>query len=531
MNGRFPKAWIVACLLACVAAAQVSSAEPSGVDLVVTNGQRPLRIRVAVEVQGEPLAECWSRAFAALFAFCDHTGDGWLDKQEAATLPSAFAVRRVLWGQIGPYPASPLDFARLDGDQDQRLSLAELQSFYESRGLDDLQIGIGHFRGSAALNQQWLQHLDANRDGKLQRSEAQAAAALLPKLDCNHDEKLQPSELLAGSSLAGSESSFLLAPPVRQAFPSAPQPLMLLPRDPADTHWASELLQRWDDNQDGILTRAETKLTAEEFRKLDADRDTRLSACELAEWRSFPAAAVWHVRLSDDLAAMPDLAAPQSGNHFELSTQEVRLSIVPSQGRLSTALAESHDRYRQMLRDHDANDDGALSAQEIEGSNLAEVSHLGKAADRNQDGELTRAELDAWLDLQAKFAANQVLLSIVVRGNGLFDFLDENLDSNLSTRELRDAESRLEAARLLDVELSTVRLPELLVGAVSRGRPLMHFRRPTAQGPSWFAGMDRNGDGDISRAEFLGETAQFQAADSDSDGLLSLTEAAAIKSP
>jgi Ca2+-binding EF-hand superfamily protein len=531
MNVRFHNPWIVACLLGFAAAVQGSSAEPSGVDLVVANGQRPLRIRLAVELEGESLAKCWSRAFAELFEFCDHTGDGWLDQQEAATLPSPFAVRRVLWGQIGPYPASPLVFATLDSNQDLRLSLAEIQSFYQSRGLEDLQVGIGHSRGSTALNQQWLQQLDANRDGQLQRSEAQAAAALLKTLDRNNDEMLQPSELLTGSSLAGSESSFLLAPPIHRVLPIAPQPVMLLPCDPADTHWASELLQRWDGNQDGSLAVAEAKLTAEEFQTLDTDRDKRLSASELAEWRSFPAAAVWHVRLSDDLAAAPELAAPQSGNRFELSTQDVRLSVVPSQGHLATALAASRDRYRQMLRDHDADDDGTLSAKEIDGSNLAEVSHLGKAADRNRDGELTRAELDAWLKLQARFAANHVLLSIVFRGGGLFEFLDQNLDSNLSTRELREAESRLEAARLLEVELSTVRLPELLVGTVSRGRPQVQFRHPTGQGPPWFAGMDRNGDGDISRAEFLGEEAQFQAADADGDGLLSLTEAAAIKSP
>ena len=39
--------------------------------------------------------------------------------------------------------------------------------------------------------------------------------------------------------------------------------------------------------------------------------------------------------------------------------------------------------------------------------------------------------------------------------------------------------------------------------------------------------MDRNGDGDVSRREFLGTDAQFRAIDTDGDGLISVEEAEA----
>jgi hypothetical protein len=39
--------------------------------------------------------------------------------------------------------------------------------------------------------------------------------------------------------------------------------------------------------------------------------------------------------------------------------------------------------------------------------------------------------------------------------------------------------------------------------------------------------MDRNGDGDLSRGEFLGTPDEFAAIDTDGDGLISLAEAEA----
>jgi len=43
--------------------------------------------------------------------------------------------------------------------------------------------------------------------------------------------------------------------------------------------------------------------------------------------------------------------------------------------------------------------------------------------------------------------------------------------------------------------------------------------------PTWFTRMDRNNDGDLSPAEFLGTPAQFAEFDADHDGLIDAAEA------
>jgi Ca2+-binding EF-hand superfamily protein len=56
--------------------------------------------------------------------------------------------------------------------------------------------------------------------------------------------------------------------------------------------------------------------------------------------------------------------------------------------------------------------------------------------------------------------------------------------------------------------------------------PQSNQPRPVATlGPLWFRKMDRNGDGDVSRREFLGTPEEFKKLDLDGDGYISLEEA------
>ena len=51
------------------------------------------------------------------------------------------------------------------------------------------------------------------------------------------------------------------------------------------------------------------------------------------------------------------------------------------------------------------------------------------------------------------------------------------------------------------------------------------YERKFQDGPEWFCQMDSNGDGYLSRREFLGTDEQFRRIDSNGDGRISKEEA------
>jgi hypothetical protein len=84
-------------------------------------------------------------------------------------------------------------------------------------------------------------------------------------------------------------------------------------------------------------------------------------------------------------------------------------------------------------------------------------------------------------------------------------------------------------------ELTVDELPYVMVAAFVRAEaggdqsfyipPVKPVAAVLDTAPPWFKHADFNGDGDISRREFLGSAEQFTALDANHDGFVELSEA------
>jgi Ca2+-binding EF-hand superfamily protein len=171
------------------------------------------------------------------------------------------------------------------------------------------------------------------------------------------------------------------------------------------------------------------------------------------------------------------------------------------------------------------------------------LAGLFDAADRDGDGKLTRAELEAFFDLVELGIGCRVVVTVTDRGRNLFDLFDTNGDAHLDLGEL------IRAGRALPGEL--VRAKPLERGAVPASYRLVAGRGPVGdsfgpvpfgavagpksadsrptRGPAWFRALDKNGDGFVSPQEFVGPPELFARFDKNGDGRISVEEAESAK--
>jgi Ca2+-binding EF-hand superfamily protein len=152
------------------------------------------------------------------------------------------------------------------------------------------------------------------------------------------------------------------------------------------------------------------------------------------------------------------------------------------------------------------------------GAHYVELSALSPA-----EGEVSRT-------------LGQVSVGAVIDGRPLFRLLDHDGNERLSPRELHELSELLPALDGdHDGKIIVQEIPVPLRLAVALGPHVHELLDLPAQArmesmpekpppPDWFASMDTNGDGDLSRGEFLGNDEQFQQFDADVDGLISTRE-------
>ena len=528
----------------------------NGFDLVVYARHRPLLVRVAVTYGGDGPADRWAEAVKKAFAFFDRDGDGYLNGHETSfAFGDGTLAGLVSTATYTPNPGGRPTVALLDRDGDRRVSPAELAAYYRPAAKSTVRaFGPGpdnpvNTRATEAL----FDLFDADKDGKLTRAEVAAAERLLATRDADEDECLDLAEVLGlGSGFVADRENRRRPAPAAETQRTVS--LYEAGRIPGTV--TQVLVSKYDRDGDGRLSAAELGVPAGIFARLDADRDGTLSGEELDGWRTGPPDVEATLALgptADDCRAevtTPPAAAAARG---VVVRREDGRRLVVRHGRQSVELwafaaartgsGTLKAQFGPAFRDA-AGDKGYVVPADLGTPQNQLVRVMFDPADRDGDGRLYRAEFDRYLDVQQAFLDLALGLSPSVQTPTLFQLLDENRDGRLGVREVRTAWDRLAVLEPTDgpgpAEVVTRAALQPVVSlrltrVSDRGEPLRpgtvddpsRMVVPT-RGPVWFRKMDRNGDGDVSRSEFLGTKAEFDTLDADRDGLVSLAEAEAF---
>jgi Ca2+-binding EF-hand superfamily protein len=528
-----------------------------GYEVVILATHRPIRARVTVQVQGKSVGAAWHAALRKAFDHFDRDGDGYLNGYEVQNAFSVGGLAALLQtGFPTPTPQDQPTLDRFDADGDRRVSFEEFAAYYRPAAAQVLraQPPVAENPFGTQVTEALFKLLDKNGDGKLTHDEVADVERLLLVRDADEDECLSQAELLPDTANPNARQ-------VQQVRPATePQPTFYKHfqvfepgRIPGTITQIA--LKQYDKDGDFELTPAESGFDAETFGRLDADGDGKLSGEEFDAWRLGPPDIEVLLSLApkatECVAKVTTDRAALSARGFEVRQVESGRLIVRS-GRQSIdfwAYGAVFQAGRVRLRQQyagvfaaAAGTKGYVLEKDLGGQNAVNfqaIRIMFDQADRNGDGKLTKEEFDAYIDLQQQLADLALSVTPSIQTPTLFQLLDENGDGRLSRRELRTAWGRLlalepagatEVTRAIIQPTMAVRLTRTMErGAAFRPDQVTGPPNPPVptKGPLWFRKMDRNGDGDVSRAEFLGTREEFDAIDTDHDDLISLAEAEA----
>ncbi len=541
-------------------------------DLVFLSQSRPLLVRLDVRMDGKSLHAAWDDFIDYLFKYADRDSDGTLSKDEAdgAPPPSLLNGAALFGGGFGMMgrPGG----GNLDANGDGKVTRTEFGAHYrraftafqvhagtrQDPGMDGFSPFQTNTPSPEALNKALLNLLDTSKDGKLSRQELAAARGLFHRLDLDEDEVITHRELLPDFTAFSIYGARRARAPGSNPPSSVPQDPVFLAPAGSSRSVAQALLARYGkDRARKTLARADVALDQETFGRLDRDGNGELDSEELARFTHRTPDLQCVVRIGerkpdDPLVEVIGGAGGQRLPGVEVRTSPEGVVLVFGKERLAIRVAEGKPRsqlgfilragYLQQFQQADRDNNGYIEEKEAQNSGLRTFF---KMMDRDGDGKVYEKEVTAYVDtiedLQTRATVATASLTFSDGGQGLFELFDSDRDGRLSLREI-NAMVRLveELDRSGDGILAPDEIPHSYLFRLEQGagggaaNPFAIFEMmgvqsgplpPTGRGPQWFQKMDRNRDGDVSRAEFLGSADLFRHMDTDGDGLLSADEA------
>ncbi|QDT16916.1 EF-hand domain-containing protein [Alienimonas californiensis] len=497
-----------------------AEAPPGRVEFLLLAPRGPVRVAVDVTVDRQPFTDSAARYRDTLLASVDADGDGRVTRAEAARTPTP----RALGAGANANDAVEELLALFDAADESGLPAEQFRAWVEGVMGPPLRVRQRFAGGDAA---DVVHVLDADGDGRLTpeelRNDQSISHGVAGPYDFDADGTLSAAELapFRSATQRAERRHFPPSSPFRLLSPAAAPGL------------SADLAARYGTSETPPEPHLElsVRLIARSF---------GLPRLAVVENRAPERLTVVPDRRSLTLTVDADEAAGEPGLEVEFAADRVELlgSDAISLGLLDMVRADA-----------DAND--YLDEMEFPAANLPGGPEF-EDVDRDGDGQATREEVRAYLEEDQRLANSRIYLLSEAARSELFGLLDANGDGRLTPAERVAAAGAFAASgsdsgalASLDRDGDGAVVPGELIGRFTlhlgpgrapdrppseeeletiRGRePSV----PTEEGPEWFRRSDRNGDGAVTWAEFVGPRDAFVRFDADGDGSLTPDETAA----
>jgi len=502
----------------------------------------PVLAEIDITVDGDAY-QLWVTKFLA--RTIDTNRDGELSLGELRLIPD----RLVAQAQTGNAKRM---LRRASADKSATSVAADVFHAWFAQQLDrGFNVVAGAVQASEAVR--LAAHIDANDDGRISREEVEQASYTMRFRDLDNDETFTASELMPFRDPRNQQAAVVPD--------AADLPFLQLTDEQTINRGATKICARYGDGESIKLDSVRLADAA----AYDTSGDGRLQVAEIV---SMVAECPTHMKLNfllSDRAGrsaltvdLPDAAATfceysgESRDRGRLIIDGMPIGLRAYGGGKGTRNIMVNF-VLQYVSGYDSDKNGYLSEDEFPPmqQQLAQIQVNGTFRDVDMDGDemVNREEIRNYIERDNIATQSRIDVSVKQDGKTLFKLLDANADRRLSRRELLTgfdvlAEYDLsEDGQLTEEELGTAYALKISLGQNDSMR-MGSMRNMNMQasstdailpglsgleGPEWFRRMDRNQDRDVSRREFLGPQAIFARLDADKDGLLSATEAAALK--